>query len=338
MDGEFAARLVPPDQDQVLVRLDDREVLLTNLRKVFWPEEGYTKGDLIRYYLTLAPVILPHVRDRPMTLKRYPDGIHGSHFFMKRVPRDAPAWIRTCEVPTDEPERLLAPMVQDVATLLWVINLGCIDLNPTFWRCDAIDYPDYLHFDLDPTPGTTFGQIRQAALLIKRGLDGLGMPSYAKSTGGRGIHVFVPIARGPSQDEVWCFAKAFAHSLARVFPDLLTVQYAVKKRPPGRVHIDYNQNSWGRTLASVYSVRPAPGAPVSMPVTWDEVSRGFEILDFRMSNAADRVRRFGDLWAPVDAPSGRFDLVPLLGSGRVAPGRRRLPSRPGPGPSGDAVP
>lgn len=320
-----ALRLVPPDQDQVVVRLGEREVTLTNLRKVYWPDEGYTKGDLIRYYLTLAPVILPHVRDRPMTMKRYPHGIEGEFFFMKRIPREAPSWIRTCEVPTDDPERLFAPLVQDVATLLWVVNLGCIDLNPAYWRCDAIDYPDYLHFDLDPTEGAAFAQIRQVALLIKRGLDSLGMPSYPKSTGGRGIHVYVPIARGPSQDEVWAFAKAFAHSLERTFPDIVTAQYVVKKRPPRHVHVDYNQNSWGRTLASVYSVRPVPRAPVSMPVTWDEVARGFELADFRMVNAADRVRRFGDLWAPVDAPTGRFDLVPLLGPERRSPTRRRLP-------------
>ncbi len=309
------AALIPTDQDQVTLRLGARELALTNLRKVFWPALGYTKGDLLRYYLALAPALLPHVRDRAMTMKRYPHGIEGKFFFMKRVPPETPAWVQTCELPrsSDDPVPLVAPMVQDVATLLWVVNLGCIDLNPSYGRCDAIEQPDYLHFDLDPTEGATFAQICRVALLVWRGLDALGMPSYAKSTGGRGIHVYVPIVRGPSQDEVWAFAREFAHTLERTFPDIVTARYAIKKRPLRHVHVDYNQNSWSRTLASVYSVRPSPRAPVSMPVTWDEVTRGFAVEDFRMDNAADRVRRVGDLWAPVDAPTGRFDLRILIG-------------------------
>jgi bifunctional non-homologous end joining protein LigD len=305
-----AAAILPPELNTAVVELDGRRVTLTNLRKVFWPALGVTKGDLVRYYLTVAPVLLPHLRDRAMVLRRYPDGAEGASFFMKRAPRPRPDWIATCPIVHASGKTIDFAMVQDLASLLWTINLGCIDLNQWYARCDRSDRPDCLHFDLDPGPQTSFAQVLEAALVVHEALDALGMPSYAKTTGSRGVHVYVPIAEGPTQKAVWAFAKAVALELAARHRALLTVEYAVARRPSRRVLIDYNQNAWGRTLASVYSVRPSPRAAVSMPVTWREVARGIALEDFRIDNAAARIRRRGDLWAPMLVPQGRVRLTP----------------------------
>jgi bifunctional non-homologous end joining protein LigD len=289
-----------------------RAVALTNLRKPFWPEEGLTKRDLLQYYLDIAPVLLPHLRDRAMVMKRYPNGAHGPFFFMKRAPSPRPDWIETCAIEHASGSVIDFPMIQDVAALLWVVNLGCIDLNQWYARCDDTDRPDYVHFDLDPVKGAAFEEVRRAALVVREALDGLKMPSYPKSTGSRGIHVYVPIVRGPTQKQVWGVAKAIAQALAVARPKLITAEYRIAKRPIGRVLVDYNQNAWARTLASVYSVRPRPRAPVSAPVTWGEVERGFRIDDFRLDNMAARVATQGDLWKPLLARTGRFRLEGLL--------------------------
>jgi bifunctional non-homologous end joining protein LigD len=189
-----------------------------------------------------------------------------------------------------------------------VVNLGCIDLNQWYARCDDVDRPDYLHFDLDPVPGATFEKVLETALLVREALDSLGMPNYAKTTGSKGVHVYVPIVRGPTQKQVWTFAKEFARALEAQKPDLVTAEYKVAKRPKGRVLVDYNQNAWGRTLASIYSVRPKPRAPVSTPVTRKELERGVAIEDFRMDNVPARLKKCGDLWAPLLAKTGRVKL------------------------------
>jgi bifunctional non-homologous end joining protein LigD len=292
-------------------RFGARSVTLTNLGKPFWPADGLTKRDLLQYYLDIAPVLLPHLRDRAMVMKRYPDGADGPFFFMKRAPASRPGWIETCAIEHASKSVIDFPMVQDLPALLWLVNLGCIDLNPWYARCDDTDRPDYLHFDLDPVKGAGFEQVRETALVLREALDRLGMPSYPKSTGSRGIHVYVPIVRGPTQKEVWGVAKALAGTLAAAHPRLITAEYRVARRPAGRVLVDYNQNAWGRTLASAYSVRPRPRAPVSAPVTWREVERGFRIEDFRLDNVPARVARLGDLWKPLLARSGRFRLEPL---------------------------
>jgi bifunctional non-homologous end joining protein LigD len=202
--------------------------------------------------------------------------------------------------------------VDDLAALLWVVNLGCIDLNPWYERCDDLERPDYLHFDLDPTPGASFGQVLDTALRVRDALAKLKITSYAKTTGSRGIHVYIPIQRGPVQKQVWTFAKSMAQRLAAENPSLITSEYRVAKRPAGHVLVDYNQNAWGRTLASVYSVRPAAQATVSTPVTWWEVEAGFRMEDFRMENVPERVARLGDLWKPLTATRGRFNLEAVL--------------------------
>jgi bifunctional non-homologous end joining protein LigD len=307
-----AAALIPPSLRQAIVELGDRRVTLTNLQKVFWPKLGVTKGDLIRYYVDVAPVLLPHLRDRAMVMRRYPDGAEGASFFMKQAPRLRPDWLALCPIAHSGGRIVEFPMVQDLPSLLWVVNLGCIDLNQWYARCDDVDRPDYLHFDLDPGPGVAFAQVREAALALHEMLAALRMTSLAKTTGSRGMHVYVPIVRGPTQRQVWEVGKAIAQTLAARHPRLVTAEYAVARRPAGRVLADYNQNAWGRTLASVYSVRPSPRAAVSMPVTWREVARGVAIDDFRIDNAPARIRRRGDLWAPLLAPRARFRLARLL--------------------------
>jgi bifunctional non-homologous end joining protein LigD len=304
---------IPGDRNDAVLAIGDREVRLTNLRKVFWPELKLTKRHLLQYYADVAPLLLPHVRDRAMVMKRYPNGAAGEFFFMKRAPRPRPEWIETCAIEHASGNVIDFPMVQDLASLLWVVNLGCIDLNEWYARCDDVDRPDYLHFDLDPTEGATFAQICEAAIVVHDMLGDLSFPSHAKTTGSRGIHVYVPIVRGPTQKEVWTVAKRLSADIARRHPRLLTAVYAKAARPPRRVLVDYNQNAWGRTLASVYSVRPRPRAPVSTPVTWDEVARGLAVEDFRIDNVAARLEKLGDLWAPLLSRSRpRVELGPLL--------------------------
>jgi bifunctional non-homologous end joining protein LigD len=298
----------PAGVDAATVRVGRRSVDLTNLDKVFWPKAGYTKRDLLRYYTDVSSVLLPHVRDRAMVMKRYPNGIHGKWFFMKRTPPAHPAWLETCAIRHKAAGVIDFPMTQDLAALLWVVNLGCIDLNPWYARCDDTDRPDYLHFDLDPGPGASFARVRETALVLREALAAMGMRPLAKTSGSSGMHVYVPIVRGPVQHEVWRFAKRMAQEMERRYPRLVTAEYRIAKRPPGRVLVDYNQNAWGRTLASVYSVRPTERATVSTPVTWREVERGVEIEDFRLDNVPARVRRIGDLWRPLLAARGRFRL------------------------------
>ena len=306
------ALTIPRDQDNALLDVDGREVRVTNLRKVFWHDLSITKGDLLQYYADVAHVLLPHVRDRAMVMKRYPHGASGAFFFMKRAPTPRPAWIRTCTIDHGRGNMIDFPVIDDRAALMWVINLGCIDLNQWYARCDDIDRPDYLHFDLDPGAEATFDHVREAATVVHEALETLQMPSLVKTTGSKGLHVYVPIVRGPLQKNVWTFAKALAVELASRNRKLLTSEYRVAKRPKGTVLVDYNQNAWGQTLASIYSVRPRPEATVSTPVTWQEVQRGVRIEDFTLRNVPERVRAVGDLWKALNVARRRVDLGRLL--------------------------
>jgi bifunctional non-homologous end joining protein LigD len=299
---------IPTGTDAATVRVGRQRVDLTHLGKVFWPEAGFTKRDLLQYYADVSAVLLPHLRDRAMVMKRYPNGIHGKCFFMKRTPPAHPAWLETCAIRHKAAGVIEFPMIQDLAALLWVVNLGCIDLNPWYARCDDTDRPDYLHFDLDPGPGVSFARVRETALVLRDALEAMGMRPLAKTSGSTGMHVYVPIVRGPVQHEVWRFAKRVAREMERRHPSLVTAEYRIAKRPRGRVLVDYNQNAWGRTLASVYSVRPTERATVSTPVTWRDVERGVETEDFRLDNVPARVRRLGDLWRPLLTARGRFRL------------------------------
>ena len=305
--------IIPTDRDNVVVAIAGREVRLTNLRKPFWLARGVTKGGLLQYYLDVAPVLLPHIRDRAMVMRRYPDGAAGPSFFMKEAPTPRPPWIRICPVDHGDGKVVRFPVIDDEPSLLWVINLGCIDLNQWYARCDHLNRPDYLHVDLDPSDGAEFALVRQAGLLVRDALTTLGMKPLVKTSGSRGLHVYVPIVRGPTQDDVLTFAKALATELAARHPKVLTVEYRKSTRPRSRVLVDYRQNAWGQTLASIYSVRPRPLATVSTPVSWDEVAQGVEIEDFRIDNVRDRIERSGDLWKPLLAVRGRTNLGAFFG-------------------------
>jgi bifunctional non-homologous end joining protein LigD len=306
------ARVIPTDAERTNIAIGSDEVALTNLRKVFWPDLRLTKRDLLQYYLDVSPWLLPHLQDRAMVMKRYPNGIAGEFFFMKRAPTPRPSWIHTCAIEHHSGNVIEFPVVENLASLLWVVNLGCIDLNPWYARCDDVDRPDYLLFDLDPVPGSSFNLIRETALAVRDALAELKITSYAKTTGSRGIHIYVPIVRGPTQKQVWTFAKAFSLEMAKRHPTLITAEYRVAKRPRGRVLVDYNQNAWNRTLASVYSVRPTPSAAVSTPVTWKEIERGIAIDDFTMKSVPPRLAKIGDLWKPILAKRGRTNLAKFL--------------------------
>jgi bifunctional non-homologous end joining protein LigD len=307
-----ASLTIPRDQDNVLLPVDGKAVRLTNLRKVFWPALRLTKGDLLQYYADVADVLLPHLLDRAMVMKRYPHGAEGPFFFMKRAPAPRPAWIETCRIDHGHGNVIDFPMIQDRAALMWVINLGCIDLNQWYAKCDDIDRPDYVHFDLDPGAGAAFDRVLDTARAVHEALGVLKMPSYVKTTGSKGLHVYVPIVRGPEQKQVWTFAKALAQELAVRNPALITAEYRVAKRPPGRVLVDYNQNRWGSTLASIYSVRPRAEATVSTPVTWQEIRGGIRIEDFTTRNVPARVASRGDLWKPLLSARGRFNLAKFV--------------------------
>ncbi len=321
--AKVPALRIPTDADNVTLTVSQREVRLTNLRKLFWPALGITKGALIQYYVDVASVLLPHIADRAMVMKRYPHGADGPFFFMKRAPVPRPAWIRTCAISHDSGNVIDFPVIDDVPSLMWVVNLGCIDLNQWYAKCDDVDRPDYVHFDLDPGPGATWENVLECGLIVRDALDALDMPSVVKTTGSKGLHVYVPIVRGPVQKEVWTFAKALAVELAARNPALMTSEYKVAKRPKGRVLVDYNQNAWCRTLASIYSVRPRPFATVSTPVTWKEVEKRVRIEDFRLDNLLERLARTGDLWKPLLQKRGRVDLGRLLRPATKTPAKPR---------------
>jgi bifunctional non-homologous end joining protein LigD len=284
-----------------VLRRGRRELRLSNLDKPFWPEEGITKGDLIAYYRDVAAVLVPHLRARPFTMKRYPDGWQGKHFFQKQSPSHMPSWIRRAALPasTREGERKVIDyaLVDDELALLWMANMGCIDLHTWASRADRPERPDWVMFDLDPSEGAGFEEVIEVARLVKQTLDLLELESFPKTSGSRGIHVLVPIARRHAFVEVREFAGIVAGALARAHPGLVTTEWAKEKRRG--VLVDANQNGPGKTNASVYSVRPRAGATVSTPLHWGEVESGLDPLLFTMDAVLDRVARDGDLFAGV---------------------------------------
>ncbi len=302
---------IPTGVDSCDVNCGTKKVTLTNLQKVFWPDLGRTKRDLLAYYVGVAGALLPHLKQRAMVMKRYPNGIAGEFFFMKRTPAYRPAWLETCSIAHRSGNVIDFPIAQDLASLLWIVNLGCIDLNPWYARCDDVDRPDFLHFDLDPVPPADFTHVLQVAQVVRVYLQERKVQSYAKTSGSRGIHIYVPIRRSPVQKEVWRVAKRIAIELAKQHPELITSEYRVAERPAGRVLVDYNQNAWGRTLASVYSVRPRPEATVSAPITWEEVEQGISTLDLTMDSMPARIEKYGDLFKPVLQTRSRVSLEAL---------------------------
>jgi bifunctional non-homologous end joining protein LigD len=299
-----------------VIRTGNRVLRLSNLEKVFFPDDGITKGDLLAYYREVAPVVIPHVRDRPFTLKRYPDGAAGGFFFQKDAPKHMPAWIPTVEVEAttrDRPRRtrtIRAPLVNDELALLWMVNMGCIDLNTWYSRVDKPERPDFVLFDLDPAADVGFPEVIQVTRLVKEVLDALGLVGFAKTSGSDGMHVLVPIERRHSYEQTREFSAIVAGTLARTHRGLVTTEWTKAKRRG--VLIDSNQNGEGKTIASAYSVRPRSGAPVSTPLHWDEVEEGLDPREFTIDAVLDRIDRHGDLFEGVLTTRQR--LGPALAS------------------------
>ncbi len=285
------------------IRKGKRLLKLTNLDKLFWREEGITKGDLIAYYRAVAPVLVPHLKDRPFTMKRYPDGWDGNHFFQKDAPKHMPEWIPTArfQASTRETPRrkrwINYPLVNDELALLWMVNMGCIDMNTWYSRVDKPDRPDWVLFDLDPSPDVGFPETVQVALLVKQALDALELVSFVKTSGSEGIHILVPIERRHTYSDTREFSEIIASAIATTHPKLATTEWSKKKRRG--VLIDSNQNGEGKTIASVYSARPKPGAPVSTPLRWEEVDEDLDPFSFTMDTVLARVERHGDLFEGV---------------------------------------
>ena len=298
LPGEAPAAAIPP-----VIKKGKRVLRLSNLEKPFWPEEGITKGDLLAFYRDLAAAIVPHVKDRPFTMKRYPDGWEGKHFFQKDAPRGMPEWIPTVEIEVTTREKprqrrkISAPLVNDELALLWMVNMGCIDLNTWYSRVDKLDRPDFVLFDLDPSDDVGFPETVQVALLVKQALDALGLESFCKTSGADGIHVLVPVERRHTYEDTREFSEIVARALASTHRGLVTTEWSKAKRRG--VLIDANQNGEGKTIASVYSVRPKAGAPVSTPLRWDEVDESLDPAVFTMDVVRKRVEEHGDLFEGV---------------------------------------
>ncbi|MBD0329818.1 MAG: DNA ligase D [Thermoleophilia bacterium] len=285
------------------IRSRGRVLRLSNLDKPFWPAEGITKGDLLAYYRAVAPALVPHLRDRPFTMRRYPEGAYGDAFFQKDSPVHMPDWIETVPIVVTTRDRprtqreIDAPLVNDELALLWMVNMGCIDMNVWYSRVDRLDRPDFVLFDLDPSPDVGFAETIEVALLLKQALEALELESFPKTSGSDGIHVLVPIARRHTYDDTRDFAAVVAGAIARTHRGLVTTEWAKAKRRG--VLIDVNQNGEGKTIASVYSVRPKPGAPVSTPLRWDEVNERLNPSIYTTDVVLDRVARHADLYEGV---------------------------------------
>jgi bifunctional non-homologous end joining protein LigD len=296
------------------IRKGKRVLKLSNLDKLFWPDEGISKGDLLAYYRDVAAVLVPHLKDRPFTMKRYPDGAYGKFFFQKDAPTHMPDWIPTREFTVstrDSPRqrrKIRAPLVNDELALLWMVNMGCIDMNTWYSRVDNPNRPDFVLFDLDPSDDVGFKETTQVALLVKQVLDALELESCVKTSGSDGIHVLVPIARRHTFDQTREFCEIVASTLARTHRGLVTTEWTRAKRRG--VLIDSNQNGEGKTIASVYSVRPRPGAPVSTPLRWDEVNDELDPRELTMDVVRSRIEEHGDLFEPV--LHGRQSLTEAL--------------------------
>ena len=276
------------------MRIGRREVALTNLEKVFFPRLGLRKGDLLRYYLELAPCVLNHVGRRPMLMKRYPNGAGADFFYQKRVPEPHPAWLESVRISFPSGRTADFPVVADAASLAWIVNLGCIDLNTWPTRVEHLERPDYLLIDLDPSEGNPWEHVREIALVVREVMHQLGLPSYPKTSGATGLHILAPIRPELEFPEVRRFAKALAQEVERRVPDIATTTWKVADR--AGVFVDFGQNARDRTIASAYSIRPTPDARGSAPLRWDEVAN-VDPGDFTLLTIRERVAEVGDLTA-----------------------------------------
>jgi bifunctional non-homologous end joining protein LigD len=290
--------LNPADETQVRV-VNGHELKFTNLSKFYWPKEKITKRVLLNYYYQVAPYILPYLKDRPQSMLRHPEGITGFSFYYKNIKGKAPSWVETYNYHSqgdgEDKEYLVA---KDEASLLFMANLGCIEMNPWSSRVQKEDYPDWCIIDLDPGKKSTFGQVIEVARVTHEILESLKIASYPKTSGSTGMHVYIPLGAKYTYDESKEFARVIAHMVNEELPGITSIERAVKDRK-GKLYIDFLQNRPQATVSSPYSVRPKPGAPVSMPLHWDEVKKGLKMTDFNIYNAMARIKSEGDLFKPV---------------------------------------
>ncbi len=284
---------LPHDRKEVTTTIDGHSLKFTNLDKLYYPEDGYTKRDLLNYYDAVAELLLPHLKDRPLSLKRYPNGINEQYFFQKNTPAGYPSWLRTKTV-----DRIRYALADDRASLLYLTNLGCIDQNPWMSRVGSLEHPDYILIDLDPQE-CEFVKIVEAALLVKEKLDAIGLTGYPKTTGGDGMHIYIPIEPVYSYEQARTFAEVIARMIAAQRPDLFTTPRSVAAREKNRVYFDYLQIAESKTISAPYVARAHPGAPVSTPLAWDEVKPSLLPSQFNIGNAPDRFARVGDLFDGV---------------------------------------
>jgi len=296
--SEVEAELFRGKAENVLIELEGNRVRLSNLNKIYFPQPRYTKRDLIAYYYRIADRLLPFLQDRPLVLRRYPDGITGQSFFQKEAGEAVPDWIETVSIPSEEKRAEIRYLVaNNVAALLHLTNLGCIDHNPWSSRRDDLEHPDYVFFDLDPAEGTDFAAVVTVARALYEKLDGLGLKVFLKTSGATGIHLYVPVERAYTYEQLRTFAEIVARLVATEKPELVTQERAVAKRPPGKTLIDVHQNAFGRPLAAPYVVRPFPKAPVSAPLQPSELRRSLRLDRFNMKTIFARLEELGDLWS-----------------------------------------
>jgi DNA ligase D-like protein (predicted polymerase)/DNA ligase D-like protein (predicted 3'-phosphoesterase) len=306
-------------------------VTLTHLERLYWPADGYRKGDLLRYYFTVAPTFLPYLRARPLILKRYPNGISGQSFYQHDV--DAvPDFVTTFSTPAESGKVVDYAVCNNLATLLYLVNLGTIAPHPWHSRVASIDCPDWIVFDLDPPNDMEFSAVQELAVGLKTVLDRLGLDSYAKTSGASGLHVYVPIAPLYSYTQVAQFAELVARQATKAYPQLSTLERSLKKRAGGKIYLDHLQNARGKSVVAPYSVRAEAGATVSTPITWSEVEHPLSPHDFTIATLPQRLTRHGDLFAPVltqkqELGEAIMRLEDLLQQGRraVSPTRTRRP-------------
>ncbi|REA58532.1 DNA polymerase LigD [Dyadobacter luteus] len=277
-----------------------KEAELTNLDKLYWPDEGITKGELLDYYSRIAPYILPYLKNRPLSLLRHPNGIKEKGFFHKDAGNSAPDWVTKKEIHSESTDKMINYLVcNDLESLLFIANLGCIEMNPWNSTVNKLDRPDYIVMDIDPSPKNTFEEVIDVALVIKEIMDETDMTGYCKTSGSSGLHVYIPFNKKHTYDESRDFAHILASMVTERLPKTTTLERSLNKRKKNQIYVDYLQNREGQTLASAYSVRPKPGATVSAPLEWKEVKHGLQIRDFTIHNMLDRVENKGDLFKGV---------------------------------------
>ena len=287
----------PQKRPEIITQVGKQSLKFTNLNKVFYPQEGFTKRDVINYYDGVAELILPHLRDRPLSLKRYPNGIDGDFFFQKNAAEKFPSWLRTVPI-ASEKKTINFVVADDRESLLYLANLGCIDQNPWLSRVDTLESPDFVLIDLDPYH-CGYDRIVEAAQLVHSKLEQMGLEGYPKTTGGDGMHIYVPLEPHYNYEQVRSFAEILARLVAAERPDMFTTPRTVSQREKGKVYFDYLQIREGSTISAPYVLRAYPGAPVSTPLRWNEVVKGLSPANFTIRNASDRFARLGDLFAPV---------------------------------------